>query len=145
MNRDFRPVLEGAQIRGTGMKHPRVPRVIVGSELNGYMQGDLMDANAISEYIDERIGDDPQSGAIHTELRNKIADLEAEDTRTASEIEEIKEDISNLGQMGEQIQGLQDLGNRVTNIETTINNIHQGSDGPTIDQTPEGDLIVVFS
>lgn len=142
MNRTFSPVLEGAQIRGTGVKHPRVPKVIIGSELNGFVQGDLMDANAISEYITQKIGTDTQAGAIHNELREKITNLEAEDVRTASEIEEIKEDINNLGQIGEQVQGLQDLGNRVTNIETTINNFNEG---PSVDQTSEGDLIMVFS
>ena len=103
MNRTFSPVLNGAQIQGTGMKHPRVPKVIIGSELNGFVQGDLMDANAISQYITEKISKSQESDTNYEELYNRITSLQEEDTRLSSLISDVVNDINNLGTVEEHL------------------------------------------
>ena len=45
------PRLLNTVVSGTGMLHPVKPHVILGSAENGYMQGDLMDANGVMEAI----------------------------------------------------------------------------------------------
>ena len=74
MNRTFTPVCPCNKARGTGMKYPNVPKVIIGSELNGFVQGDLMDANAVSQYIAEKISSS-SSSSDYQDLYNKITKL----------------------------------------------------------------------
>ena len=55
MNTNSNPKLLKTVISGHGIKFPRTPGVIIGNKLNGYIQGDLMDANAIDEFTTSRI------------------------------------------------------------------------------------------
>ena len=47
MNKYNNPRLTNTTIAGSGMKHPVRPHVIIGDPENGFIPGDLMDANAI--------------------------------------------------------------------------------------------------
>ena len=49
------PRLHNTVLTGPGMTHPRNPHVVIGSDEQGFIQGDLMDANAIMETIDQKI------------------------------------------------------------------------------------------
>ena len=51
MNKYNNPRLLNAVVSGTGMKHPIQPHVVVGNESNGFIRGDLMDANAIVDLV----------------------------------------------------------------------------------------------
>lgn len=55
MNKYFNPRLLNAVIAGTGMKNPVRPHVVLGDQANGFIRGDLMDANAIVEIADQKI------------------------------------------------------------------------------------------
>lgn len=57
MSKYFNPRLLNAVIAGTGMKNPVRPHVILGSEDGEFVRGDLMDANAIQEFINQKISD----------------------------------------------------------------------------------------
>jgi hypothetical protein len=50
------PRLLNTVVSGTGMQHPVKPHVIVSDTVNEFVKGDLMDANAISELVDQKIG-----------------------------------------------------------------------------------------
>jgi hypothetical protein len=50
MNKYNNPRLLNTVVSGTGMLHPVKPHVVLG-EPNGFMQGDLMDANGVMEAI----------------------------------------------------------------------------------------------
>lgn len=142
MNRTFSPVLSGAQIQGTGMKHPRVPKVIIGSELNGFVQGDLMDANAISQYIAEKISNSSSSQEDITELKNKILSLQNEDETIRSLIRDVVDDVNNLGIIEEHLQDLQELQGKLQILEQTVQNYM--NDDPVVSSDENGDLIVSF-
>lgn len=55
MSKYFNPRLLNAVIAGTGMKNPVRPHVVLGDQANGFIRGDLMDANAIVEIADQKI------------------------------------------------------------------------------------------
>ena len=55
MNTNSNPKLLKTTVSGPGVKFPRIPGVILGNKINGYVYGDLMDANAIDEFTTERI------------------------------------------------------------------------------------------
>ena len=57
MSKYFNPRLLNAVIAGTGMRNPVRPHVILGSEDGEFVRGDLMDANAIQEFINQKISD----------------------------------------------------------------------------------------
>ena len=57
MSKYFNPRLLNAVIAGTGMRNPVRPHVILGSEDGEFVRGDLMDANAIKEFINQKISD----------------------------------------------------------------------------------------
>lgn len=139
MNRTFTPVLIGAQIQGTGMKHPRVPRVFIGSEQNGFVQGDLMDANMISQYVADKIHSISPSHEDFDEISNKVTSLQEEDVRISSLIEEVVSNINiNIDNLGTDLNTrIQDLENRLTN--------HINTARPTVNNTGNGDLMIVFS
>jgi cell fate (sporulation/competence/biofilm development) regulator YmcA (YheA/YmcA/DUF963 family) len=142
MNRTFSPVLSGAQIQGTGMKHPRVPKVIIGSELNGFVQGDLMDANAISQYIAEKISTSGSNEDI-TELKNKILSLQSEDETIRSLIRDVIDDINNLGVIEEHLQDLQTVQQKLQAIEVTVQQYIENN--ATVVSDENGDLIGIIS
>lgn len=51
MNKYNNPRLLNTVVSGTGMKHPVQPHVVVGDVSNGFIRGDLMDANAIVDLV----------------------------------------------------------------------------------------------
>lgn len=51
MNRYNNPRLTNTTVSGTGMKHPMRPHVILGDPENGFIRGDLLDANAVIKLI----------------------------------------------------------------------------------------------
>jgi hypothetical protein len=55
INKYNNPRLHNTVLTGPGMTHPRNPHVVIGSEEKGFIQGDLMDANAVMETIDQKI------------------------------------------------------------------------------------------
>ena len=55
INKYNNPRLFNTVLTGPGMTHPRNPHVVIGSDNKGFVQGDLMDANAIMETIDQKI------------------------------------------------------------------------------------------
>ena len=57
MSKYFNPRLLNAVIAGTGMRNPVRPHVILGSEDGEFVRGDLMDANAIQEFVSQKIND----------------------------------------------------------------------------------------
>lgn len=57
MSKYFNPRLLNAVIAGTGMKNPVRPHVILGSEDGEFVRGDLMDANAIQEFVGQKIAE----------------------------------------------------------------------------------------
>lgn len=80
MNKYNNPRLLNTVVSGTGMKNPVRPHVIIGSEKNGFIRGDLMDANAVKEAVEkevaERIDADLNlSEEIDTKVRQAVDDL----------------------------------------------------------------------
>jgi len=72
MQKYYNPRLHNAVVAGTGMEHPRRPHVVLGSELNGYVQGDLVDANGICDLIHEKNVDTyAKLEALETSLKNE--------------------------------------------------------------------------
>lgn len=72
MQKYYNPRLHNAVVAGTGMEHPRRPHVVLGSELNGYVQGDLVDANGICDLIHEKNVDTfAKLESLETSLRNE--------------------------------------------------------------------------
>lgn len=64
------PRLLNTVVSGTGMLHPVKPHVIVSDTVSEFVKGDLMDANAISELVDQKIGSVEGSTETNvTELR----------------------------------------------------------------------------
>ena len=57
MSKYFNPRLLNAVIAGTGMRNPVRPHVILGSEDGEFVRGDLMDANAIQEFVSQKIAE----------------------------------------------------------------------------------------
>lgn len=111
MNKYNNPRLLNAVVSGTGMKHPIQPHVVVGDVSNGFIRGDLMDANAIVDLV--KSGD-----AIDQEtIRQAVADI----IGTAPE---------NLDTLGEIVEALDaavldpntegSLANQISVINTTI-------------------------
>lgn len=85
MQKYYNPRLHNAVVAGTGMEHPRRPHVVLGSELNGYVQGDLVDANGICDLIHEKNVD-------------TFAKLEALEASLKNESKARAEDIDNLSE-----------------------------------------------
>lgn len=72
MQKYYNPRLHNAVVAGTGMEHPRRPHVVLGSELNGYVQGDLVDANGICDLIHEKsINTLARLDSLETSLKNE--------------------------------------------------------------------------
>lgn len=78
MSKYFNPRLLNAVIAGTGMRNPVRPHVILGSEDGEFVRGDLMDANAIQEFINQKISDlvndAPEALDTLKELSNALND-----------------------------------------------------------------------
>lgn len=141
MQKYYNPRLHNAVVAGTGMEHPRRPHVVLGSELNGYVQGDLVDANGICDLIHEKNVDTyAKLEALETSLKNESkARVEGMDNLS----EQIDRTIANkLGSTetvyGESIQRAAEderlqlqinelnskytaLGNSLNSLNTTVN------------------------
>lgn len=100
MQKYYNPRLHNAVVAGTGMEHPRRPHVVLGSELNGYVQGDLVDANGICDLI-------------HEKSTNTLARLDSLETSLKNEAKARVEGIDNLS---EQID--RTIANKLGSTET---------------------------
>lgn len=69
MNKYNNPRLLNAVVSGTGMKHPIQPHVVVGDVSNGFIRGDLMDANAIVDLVNSGDAIDQET------IRQAVADI----------------------------------------------------------------------
>ena len=110
MNKYNNPRLLNAVVSGTGMKHPIQPHVVVGDVSNGFIRGDLMDANAIVDLVNS--GD--------------VIDQETIRQAVAEVIGTAPENLDTLGEVAETLTDMQDptvegsLANQISIINTTI-------------------------
>ena len=100
MQKYYNPRLHNAVVAGTGMEHPRRPHVVLGSELNGYVQGDLVDANGICDLI-------------HEKSTNTLARL---DSLESSLKNESKARVNSIDNLSEQID--RTIANKLGSTET---------------------------
>lgn len=100
MQKYYNPRLHNAVVAGTGMEHPRRPHVVLGSELNGYVQGDLVDANGICDLI-------------HEKSTNTLARLDSLETSLKNES---KARINSIDNLSEQID--RTIANKLGSTET---------------------------
>ena len=162
MQKYYNPRLHNAVVAGTGMEHPRRPHVVLGSELNGYVQGDLVDANGICDLIHEKnVNTFAKLEALETSLKNESkARVEGMDNLSAQIDRTIAEKLSSTEtvygesmqraaedeRLQSQINDLNDkytaLGDSLSALNTTVdgkqdtlvagNNIKNISDGTNI-------------
>lgn len=75
MNKYNNPRLLNTVVSGTGMKHPVRPHVILGDDRNGYLSGDLIDANGVLEVVkDESDKINDQLNQLKEDILNEILD-----------------------------------------------------------------------
>ena len=86
MNKYFNPRLLNAVIAGTGMKHPVRPHVVLGDQANGFIRGDLMDANAIVEIADQKIKELVNAAPEALDTLKELADALNDDSNFAANI-----------------------------------------------------------
>lgn len=96
------PRLHNTVLTGPGMTHPRNPHVVIGSEEKGFIQGDLMDANAVMETIDQKI-----------DVDNLI-----DEEKLTSTVQTAVDSI--LGDVSESLDTLKEVENRFSEIEQEI-------------------------
>lgn len=101
MNKYNNPRLLNTVVSGTGMKHPVQPHVVVGDESNGFIRGDLMDANAIVDLVNS--GDAIDQDAIEQAVAEIIG--------TAPE---------NLDTLGEVAEALTNLNAKLNKVYDTL-------------------------
>ena len=93
MSKYFNPRLLNAVIAGTGMRNPVRPHVILGSEDGEFVRGDLMDANAIQEFINQKISDlvnnAPEALDTLKELADAIQENGVADLVTKGQLEAV--------------------------------------------------------
>lgn len=89
INKYNNPRLFNTVLTGPGMEHPRNPHVVIGSDTKGFIQGDLMDANAIMETIDQKIDADNliDDEKLTTAINNVLGDVST-DHDTLKEVED---------------------------------------------------------
>ena len=92
MNKYNNPRLLNTVVSGTGMKHPVQPHVVVGDVSNGFIRGDLMDANAIVDLVNS--GDAIDQDAI----KQAVAEV----------IGTAPENLDTLGEVAETLTDMQD-------------------------------------
>ena len=102
INKYNNPRLHNTVLTGPGMAHPRNPHVVIGSDEQGFIQGDLMDANAIMETIDQKIDVD---NIINDEKLNTAV------TNVTNSI---------LGDVSEALDTLEEVEDKVEQIDTTL-------------------------
>ena len=74
MNKYNNPRLTNTTIAGSGMKHPVRPHVILGNPENGFIQGDILDANAVKEITKEIVDNAPEALDTLKELADALND-----------------------------------------------------------------------
>lgn len=141
MQKYYNPRLHNAVVAGTGMEHPRRPHVVLGSELNGYVQGDLVDANGICDLIHEKnVNTFAKLEALETSLKNEskarvegMDNLSAQIDRTIANklgstetvygesIQRAAEDERLQSQINELNSKYTALGNSLSTLNTTVN------------------------
>lgn len=141
MQKYYNPRLHNAVVAGTGMEHPRRPHVVLGSELNGYVQGDLVDANGICDLIHEKsINTLARLDSLETSLKNEskarvegMDNLSAQIDRTIANklgstetvygesIQRAAEDERLQLQINELNSKYTALGNSLNSLNTTVN------------------------
>lgn len=68
---DRKVKLNGVAIAGQTLSHPRVPSLILGND-NGYVRGDILDANAVQTKINEILGGAPDAFDTLKELADRV-------------------------------------------------------------------------
>lgn len=86
MNKYFNPRLLNAVIAGTGMRNPVRPHVILGSEDGEFVRGDLMDANAIQEFVGQKIAELVDSAPEALDTLKELAAALNDDSNFATSI-----------------------------------------------------------
>lgn len=86
MNKYFNPRLLNAVIAGTGMRNPVRPHVILGSEDGEFVRGDLMDANAIQEFVSQKIAELVDSAPEALDTLKELAAALNDDSNFATTI-----------------------------------------------------------
>lgn len=147
MNKYNNPRLLNAVVSGTGMKHPIQPHVVVGDVSNGFIRGDLMDANAIVDLVNSGDAIDQET------IRQAVADVigtAPENLDTLGEIVEALDaavlDPNTEGSLANQISvinttiedneltiaaALNDLNSRLLELVTRVDALDGGGDTPT--------------
>lgn len=147
MNKYNNPRLLNAVVSGTGMKHPIQPHVVVGDVSNGFIRGDLMDANAIVDLVNSGDAIDQET------IRQAVADIigtAPENLDTLGEIVEALDaavlDPNTEGSLANQISvinttiedneltiaaALNDLNSRLLELVTRVDALDGGGDTPT--------------
>lgn len=98
VNKYNNPRLFNTVLTGPGMTHPRNPHVVIGSDTKGFVQGDLMDANAIMETIDQKIDvdnlidEEKLTTAVQTAVDSILGDV-SESLDTLKEVEDKFEEV----------------------------------------------------
>lgn len=98
INKYNNPRLFNTVLTGPGMTHPRNPHVVIGSDNKGFVQGDLMDANAIMETIDQKIDvdnlidEEKLTTAVQTAVDSILGDV-SESLDTLKEVEDKFEEV----------------------------------------------------
>lgn len=86
MSKYFNPRLLNAVIAGTGMRNPVRPHVILGSEDGEFVRGDLMDANAIQEFVSQKIDELVNSAPEALDTLKELADALNDDSNFATTV-----------------------------------------------------------
>ena len=112
------PRLLNTVVSGSGMKHPVRPHVILGEESNGFIKGDLMDANAVKEVVKEE-------SAVYSE---KLEQLKTEITT------EVLDALvgGNTDGIAAAIRQIVDA-----EMETVVNRVMNNPETPAIDSIQE--------
>lgn len=89
------PRLLNTVVSGTGMRNPVRPHVIISDTVNEFVKGDLMEANAISELVDQKVGSVESATETNlTELKQALAEETAARTGADQALDERITDLS---------------------------------------------------
>lgn len=133
MNKYNNPRLLNAVVSGTGMKHPIQPHVVVGDVSNGFIRGDLMDANAIVDLVNSGDAIDQET------IRQAVADI----------IGTAPENLDTLGEVAETLIDMQDatkqgsLAYKIAAIESELDEENVDSFASKINSTIEDNELTI--
>lgn len=96
VNKYNNPRLFNTVLTGPGMNHPRNPHVVIGSDTKGFIQGDMMDANAVMETIDQKIDVDNliDDNKLTTAVNNAVESI----------LGDVTEDLNTFGKVSHMLQ-----------------------------------------